>query len=124
MAENRLDQLARILRERDMKDAQAREAQRAAALAVEQKKAAAERESERIATTQAVRRGCWLNFLLASADKSAPVDFSKLEVPADPNAWPPGMSPETFSYVPKPKPADTNAPTTLSKLLATHGGLK
>jgi hypothetical protein len=114
-----LEQLARMLRERDMKDMLAREAARKVQLKADQKAAADERAAARIVEVQSVRRGAWLNHLLLGSPKDVPFDFVAAVVPSDPNEWPPCATPENFSFIPKPKPAAEQ--TTSLHALLTKG---
>src|SRR5262245_42626381 len=91
--QSRVDHLEGLLAERDRKDAETRAAALAAQQVTDDAKSAAERAEAAKAERETIRRGAWVNHLLAQADPNAPVNFQAVDagIPKDEGQWPPGV---------------------------------
>src|SRR5437660_1265940 len=96
--QSRVDHLEKMLRDKDVADAQARAERDALEAATAAVTDAATRAEAAKQERETIRRGAWVNHYIAHADQNAPIDFAAIDeaVPADCERWPPGTSEATF----------------------------
>ncbi len=120
----RVDHLESLLRARDKKDAEAAAAALAAKNATDDAVLTAAKSEAAKKEIEDIRRGSWLNHLLGTVPKDAPVDFAALDQQIPAEGFPPGVDPSMFQYsggtIPKDAQIDV-AKTHMGRLLANNG---
>lgn len=117
--QNRVDHLEALLRDRDRKQAEEQAAAIAAEQATHNAKDAEARATAAAAEREQVRRGAWLNHLLAGQPADSPLDFVALAARVPVTGFPPGVEASSFAFTGgSASPEPDVATTTLGKALA------
>ena len=102
----RIADLEAQLRERAEVDIVARTAAMAAARVITDADQVATQAAVDVATKEQARRGLWVADFITKADPKSRIDIAAIAaaIPADSNAFPPGIDPATLTFDARPAP--------------------